>query len=116
MLVKPLLFAATFLREDVGIIPNNTSGFDDAGKTPRVFYENEILPLLARLEELNEWAGERGWGLGSMRWRLRLPESAFPLANPRNCGDFSYEIGKSDSYIFRQLLIHRIDDKFLFKY
>ncbi|WP_043615194.1 phage portal protein [Chromobacterium violaceum] len=48
----------------MGIIPNNTGGFGDAGKAARVFYENEILPLQARFEELNEWAGERVVGFG----------------------------------------------------
>ncbi|TCP07755.1 PBSX family phage portal protein [Crenobacter luteus] len=42
----------------MGIIPNNTGGFGDAGKAAKVFYENEIRPLQARFEELNDWIGE----------------------------------------------------------
>ncbi|MBN3005566.1 phage portal protein [Chromobacterium alkanivorans] len=42
----------------MGIIPSNTGGFGDAGKAARVFYENEILPLQARFQELNDWIDE----------------------------------------------------------
>ncbi|WP_155401721.1 hypothetical protein [Chromobacterium violaceum] len=48
----------------MGIIPNDTDSFDNAGKAARVFYENEILPPQTRFEELNEWAGERVVGFG----------------------------------------------------
>ncbi|MDN0075585.1 phage portal protein [Crenobacter sp. SG2303] len=41
----------------MGIIPNNTGGFGDAEKAARVFYENEIAPLQARFQELNDWLG-----------------------------------------------------------
>lgn len=42
----------------MGIIPNNTGGFGDVEKAARVFWINEILPLQARLAELNTWLGE----------------------------------------------------------
>ncbi len=42
----------------MGIVPNNTGGFGDASKAAQVFYENEIVPLQARLQELNDWLGE----------------------------------------------------------
>ncbi|OHX10301.1 phage portal protein [Chromobacterium sphagni] len=43
----------------MGVIPSNTGGFGDANKAASVFYENEIKPLMMRLEEVNEWAGEK---------------------------------------------------------
>lgn len=42
----------------MGIIPNNTGGFGDAGKAAQVFYHHEIVPLQARFRELNDWLGE----------------------------------------------------------
>lgn len=42
----------------MGIIPNNTGGFGDAEKAAMVFLTNEIQPLQARLQELNDWIGE----------------------------------------------------------
>jgi len=41
----------------LGIIPNNAGGFGKAGETLDVFIENEIVPLQALFESLNEWAG-----------------------------------------------------------
>ncbi|MCV5283706.1 capsid portal protein, partial [Escherichia coli] len=43
----------------MGIIPNNTGGFGDVEKASRVFVPNELIPLQKRLEELNEWLGEK---------------------------------------------------------
>ena len=43
----------------MGIIPNNTGGFGDVEKASRVFVRNELIPLQKRLEELNEWLGEK---------------------------------------------------------
>ncbi len=42
----------------MGIIPNNTGGFGDADKAAAVFARNELEPLQARFQELNEWIGE----------------------------------------------------------
>ncbi len=42
----------------LGVIPSNTGGFGDVTKAAEVFYEHEILPLQAKLMEVNEWVGE----------------------------------------------------------
>ncbi len=42
----------------MGIMPENTGGFGDAGKAARVFARNEIVPLQNRMMEINEWLGE----------------------------------------------------------
>lgn len=42
----------------MGIIPNNTGGFGDAGKAAQVFYHHEVMPLQERFKELNQWLGE----------------------------------------------------------
>ncbi len=42
----------------MGIIPNNTGGFGDIEKASRVFVRNELIPLQARMKELNDWLGE----------------------------------------------------------
>ncbi|MDC7870901.1 phage portal protein [Pantoea ananatis] len=42
----------------MGIIPNNTGGFGDVEKASRVFVRNELIPLQARMKELNDWLGE----------------------------------------------------------
>ena len=42
----------------MGIIPNNTGGFGDAGKAAQVFYHHEVVPLQERFKELNQWLGE----------------------------------------------------------
>jgi len=42
----------------MGIIPNNTGGFGDVEKAAKVFISNEIEPLQARFQELNQWIGE----------------------------------------------------------
>lgn len=41
----------------LGLVPNNTGGFGDAEKAAKVFNVNEILPLMARFKELNDWLG-----------------------------------------------------------
>jgi PBSX family phage portal protein len=43
----------------LGIIPENSAGFGDVEKAALIFFLNEIQPLLARLEAINDWAGER---------------------------------------------------------
>ncbi|WP_047238089.1 phage portal protein [Chromobacterium subtsugae] len=42
----------------LGVIPGNAGGFGDAPKAAGVFYENEIKPLVMRLQEVNDWLGE----------------------------------------------------------
>jgi PBSX family phage portal protein len=42
----------------LGILPTNAGGFGNAPEALSVFVENEIRPLMERLRELNEWAGE----------------------------------------------------------
>ncbi|GAA0498896.1 phage portal protein [Tatumella terrea] len=43
----------------MGIMPNNVGGFGDVEKASKVFVRNELMPLQRRLEELNEWQGEK---------------------------------------------------------
>lgn len=43
----------------MGIIPNNTGGFGDVEKASHVFVRNELIPLQRRLEQFNEWIGEK---------------------------------------------------------
>ncbi|BBJ87663.1 hypothetical protein ROGSH02058M1_038620 [Raoultella ornithinolytica] len=43
----------------IGIIPNNTGCFGDVEKASRVFVRNELMPLQKRLQELNDWLGEK---------------------------------------------------------
>ncbi|MCK3655794.1 phage portal protein [Pasteurellaceae bacterium Macca] len=43
----------------MGIIPNNTGGFGDIEKAAQIFFINEILPLQARLAEINKWVGRQ---------------------------------------------------------
>lgn len=42
----------------LGVMPNNTGGFGDAGKAAEVFWWNEIKPLQERMRELNDWIGD----------------------------------------------------------
>ncbi|ALN91945.1 phage portal family protein [Lysobacter gummosus] len=42
----------------LGIVPNNTGGFDDVEKAARVFARNELLPLQARFRRINDWIGD----------------------------------------------------------
>lgn len=42
----------------LGIIPNNTGGFGNAGEALKVFMANEVAPLQTRLRSLNEWMGQ----------------------------------------------------------
>ncbi|NWO07274.1 MAG: capsid portal protein, partial [Alteromonadaceae bacterium] len=43
----------------MGIIPNNTGGFGDIEKAARVFVTNELEPLQAVFEEINDLVGEK---------------------------------------------------------
>lgn len=43
----------------MGIMPSNVGGFGDVEKASRVFVRNELMPLQKRLQELNEWLGEK---------------------------------------------------------
>ncbi|MGV8924796.1 MAG: phage portal protein [Ewingella sp.] len=42
----------------MGIIPSNTGGFGDVEKAAKVFVRNELVPLQARMKELNQWVGQ----------------------------------------------------------
>jgi PBSX family phage portal protein len=42
----------------LGIIPENAAGFGDVARAAYIFYMNEIRPLMARMEEVNAWAGQ----------------------------------------------------------
>lgn len=42
----------------MGIIPQNTGGFGDVEKAARVFVANELEPLQAMFEQINDYAGE----------------------------------------------------------
>lgn len=41
----------------IGIIPQNTSGFGDAGKANDIYFSNEIMPIMTRMLRVNDWAG-----------------------------------------------------------
>lgn len=43
----------------MGIMPSNVGGFGDVEKASRVFVRNELIPLQKRLQELNDWLGEK---------------------------------------------------------
>jgi PBSX family phage portal protein len=43
----------------MGIMPSNVGGFGDVEKAANVFVRNELLPLQKRLEEMNNWFGEK---------------------------------------------------------
>lgn len=42
----------------MGIVPNNTGGFGSIREASEIFYQNEIMPLQSRLNQLNEWAND----------------------------------------------------------
>ena len=42
----------------LGIVPTNAGGFGNAPDAIRVFFDNEVRPLMQRFRELNEWADE----------------------------------------------------------
>ncbi|SST02786.1 phage-related portal vertex protein (GPQ-like) [Acinetobacter baumannii] len=42
----------------MGIIPQNTGGFGDVEKAAKVFVRNELIPLQAKMKQLNDWCGE----------------------------------------------------------
>jgi PBSX family phage portal protein len=42
----------------MSIIPNNTGGFGDFEKAAQVFARNELLPLMNRYRQVNDWIGE----------------------------------------------------------
>ena len=42
----------------LGIIPANTGGFGNPTDSARVFARNELEPLQARFQEVNEWLGQ----------------------------------------------------------
>lgn len=41
----------------LGVIPQNNGGFGDVKTAAAVFFSNEIEPLMARMAEVNDWAG-----------------------------------------------------------
>ena len=42
----------------LGLVPTGTTGFGSVVPAARVFAVNELLPLQARLKELNSWIGD----------------------------------------------------------
>ncbi|EAW1261750.1 phage portal protein [Salmonella enterica] len=42
----------------MGILPEKDSGFGDVGKAAMVFARNELVPLQARMQEINQWLGD----------------------------------------------------------
>ncbi|EIA8954612.1 phage portal protein [Salmonella enterica] len=42
----------------MGIVPENDGGFGDVEKAARVFARNELVPLQARIREINAWLGD----------------------------------------------------------
>ncbi|MBH9536943.1 phage portal protein [Novosphingopyxis sp. YJ-S2-01] len=41
----------------IAIVPENNGGFGDVSKARDIFFENEIVPLMGRFEEQNDWLG-----------------------------------------------------------
>ena len=41
----------------MGILPQNTGGFGDVEKAAKVFVRNELIPLQAKMKQLNDWCG-----------------------------------------------------------
>lgn len=41
----------------LGIIPQNAGGFGDVRNTMQIFFKQEIEPIMAKMQEVNEWAG-----------------------------------------------------------
>lgn len=52
------LAALRALPQLMGIVPNNTGGFGSIKDATEVFYQNEIVPLQSRMQQLDEWAGD----------------------------------------------------------
>lgn len=42
----------------IGLVPENSSGFGSAREAMSVFFELEIVPLMQKFAEVNEWVGE----------------------------------------------------------
>lgn len=42
----------------MGILPQNTGGFGDVEKAAKVFVRNELMPLQAKMKQLNDWCGQ----------------------------------------------------------
>ncbi|MCC2602763.1 phage portal protein [Sphingopyxis yananensis] len=42
----------------LGVIPQNNGGFGDVRTAAEIFFQNEIEPLMARMAEVNDWAGD----------------------------------------------------------
>jgi len=42
----------------LGIIPSNAGGFGSVADAAKVFYQNEIVPLMTTFLEINDWLGE----------------------------------------------------------
>ncbi|HVK95330.1 MAG TPA: capsid portal protein, partial [Noviherbaspirillum sp.] len=42
----------------LGLLPNNNGGFGAVEPAARVFARNELEPLQARFQEVNDWLGE----------------------------------------------------------
>lgn len=53
-----MLAAHRVLPQMMGIIPQNTGGFGDVEKAAKVFVRNELIPLQAKMKQLNDWCGE----------------------------------------------------------
>jgi len=61
----------------IGIVPSNTGGFGDVEKAFGVFATTELLSLQARLQEVNDWAGE---SIISFK-PYKIPTQAIPSAS-----------------------------------
>ena len=42
----------------LGVVPKNTGGFGNVIDAARTFYQLEIVPVMTRLMEVNEWLGQ----------------------------------------------------------
>jgi PBSX family phage portal protein len=43
----------------LGIVPSNAAGFGDVSRAAWIFYMNEIRPLTTRMQEVNDWVGDK---------------------------------------------------------
>lgn len=64
----------------MGIVPENNGGFGDVEKAARVFARNELVPLQARITEINAWLGEEVIVFDP--YRLDGSEGDFPPSIP----------------------------------
>ncbi|MNG33039.1 hypothetical protein D3C84_1191870 [compost metagenome] len=43
----------------MGIVPQNAGGFGSIREATEIWMKNELQPIQSRMEQANEWAGEK---------------------------------------------------------